>query len=111
MLLENIADVQFIRPSARNQSELICFSHGQGKTVEKSFQNTYDRYHNTLQAAKIVRREILAKEKCQFNGCYNGLNFPMWLELLFCWILCGPTKDSEKMGQKKEIEKLLNTLS
>ena len=93
LLLANIPDIQFIRPPSRNQSKRICSSHGQSKAVENSFQNTYDSYQNIFQAAKNVRKEILAKEKWQFNGSYNGFNVPRSLELLLLWILCGPRKD------------------
>ena len=63
LLLESIADIQFICPPERNQSKRICSSQGQSKAVEKSFQNSYDGYQNIFQTANIVRREILAEEK------------------------------------------------
>ena len=109
-LLENIPDIQFIRPPARNQSEWICSSHGQSKAVENSFQNTNNNYQNIFQVAKNVSREILGEEKWQFNGSYNGFKVPRLLDVLH-WILSGPRKGTEKRTQINEIEKLVNILS
>ena len=110
LLLENITDAQFICPPARNQSEQICSSHGQSKAVEKNFQNTYDSFQNIFQAAKIVTRWILTEDMWQFNGSCDGFNVPRSLELLFRWILCGPSKDSET-AHRNEIDKSVNILS
>ena len=62
LLLENIPEVQFVHPLARNQSQQIFPSHDQSKAVELSFQNTYDSFQIIFQAASIGR-EILAEEK------------------------------------------------
>ena len=105
LLLENMPDVQFIRPPARNQPERICSSHGQSKAVEKSFQNTYHSYQNIFQAAKIVKREILAEEKWQFNGSCDGFIVPKFawtfVKLDFLWSKKRVgTNDTEKWNWK-----------
>ena len=111
MLLESITDVQLVSPPARNQSEMVCFPHVHSKAVKKSLQNTYDNDQNIFQAAEIVRREILAEEKWQFNGSYDGFSILKSLELLLHWLLCGSRKDSETRAKRNEIEKSVNILS
>ena len=104
--LENILKVQFICPAAGISPNRLALL-----MIEESFQNIYDSYQNIFQAAKIVRSEILAEEKWQFNESYHGFNVSRPLELLLDWILCDPKKDSETAAQRNEIEKSGNILS
>ena len=73
--------------------------------------NTYDSYQIIFQAAKSVRKEILAEKKWRFNGSYDGFNVPRPLDLLLRWTWCGPRKNLETISHRNGTEKSVKILS
>lgn len=85
LLTENVPDIHFIRPPARNTPERICSSFSQSKAVE-SLRNNRDNYTFIFDAAKIIREDILKCEEWQFDGSFDGFHLPLTLQsLLSCF--------------------------
>ena len=109
LLLENVPGVTFVRPPARNESERICSSRSQSNSVEKTFQSSYDDYKSIFQAAKVIRKEIKAQERWQFNGSFDGFTVPKSLKLMLKWIIIGPT--TIHASADEEIDRCVDVLS
>ena len=100
LLTENVPDIHFIRPPARNMPERICSSFSQSKAVE-SLRNNRDNYTFIFDAAKIIREDILKCEEWQFDGLFDGFHLPLTLQSLLRWIIVGP-KDKFRSNDIKE---------
>jgi len=90
LLEENVADIVFSRPKARNQPEMICSSTACTKAINETFQNTSDDFNVIFQAAKIIRNKLLNSKKWLFEGTYDGFSIPQELKSLLHWIITGP---------------------
>jgi hypothetical protein len=112
LLEENVKEIVFVRPPARNQAERVCSSHSQRAAVEKMFTNSWDHYTNVYEAATMVRKDILQADKWKFAGSFKGFEIPQSLKTLLHWIICGPRSNFDEYDKKKkELEKSVKMIS
>ena len=112
LLQENVPEVVFVRPPARNQAERVYSSQSQSSAIEKAFKNSWDSYTNIFEAARIVRKDVLQAEKWQFTGTFDGFVILQSLKSLLHWIITGPRHDVDTCEQKKkELDKSVNMIS
>ena len=86
LLKENVSQIVFTRPPARNEPERLCSLQAHSSAIEKTFKNSWENYTNIFEAAKMIRKNLIKQEKWQFFGsfltvfifhnlssqCYNG---------------------------------------
>ena len=99
LLTENISDIVFVRPPARNEPERMYSNRHQSKAMA-SFKNYSDDYNTIFKAAKIVRSEALKCQQWKFTGDFEGFHIPQSLESLLHWIITGPQEVLD-MSQRK----------
>lgn len=88
LILENLPEAQFVRPPARNDSEIICSVSQQEKAID-DLRNKRDDFTTIFEAAKIIREDVLKCRQWQFKGNFDGFVLPRTLSSLLRWIIGG----------------------
>ena len=103
---ENVLEIVFSRPPARNQSERICSSNVCGEAVN-TYTNSSDDYNTIFEAAKLIRRQLLLKQDIWiFTEYFTGFSNSQQLQLLLHWTKkCDIDTSSKKL---QEIGKSVN---
>ena len=111
-LQENIRDILFIWPPARNVPKWVCTKLLQNISVQKSFENSWDSYKNTFNTAKMIRKDILAEKNWEFTGSFDGFDIPNSLATLLNWNITGPkSKITLDCTKKQDVDKSIQMLS
>ena len=95
LLENNISDIVFSKPLARNESERLCSKQTQGAFIEETFKNTKENFSTIFDCAKTIRNDIQKSQRWKFHGSFENfkffrINIPKNLSSLVRWILTGP---------------------
>ena len=82
LLQENIPDILFIRPPARNVLVRVCTKQLQIMSIQKSFENSWDSYKNIFNTAEMIRKDISAEKNWKFLEFFDGFDIPNSLKML-----------------------------
>ena len=76
LLEENVKNIAFNRPSARNQPERLVGLSNIYAAAINSFDNSSDDFNTIFQTAKLIRAKILKQDKWLFEGTFQGFAIP-----------------------------------
>ena len=102
LLQENITNITFSRPTARNLPEIICHTKTKSEALELWRSKEVD-FHAIFECASVVRKDVLMTENWMFTGTFDGFSIPKSLCNLVKWILHGAKHST---SQRRPEEKM-----
>ena len=61
-------------------------------------------YHDVVQAARLIRDDILKTENWKFTGSFDNYQPPLLLKTFIRWIIAGPNTEIESERRTKSID-------
>ena len=104
LLLENIPNIEFIKPVKKNEPEKICSTKQKDEIVGSTFENINSNYHDVFQAARLIRDGILKTENWKFTCSFDNYQLPLFLKTFIRWIIAGPNTEIESERRTKSID-------
>ena len=104
LLLQNISNIEFIKPVKKNEPEKICSTKQKDEIVDSILENINSNYHDVFQAARLIRDDVLRTENWKFTGSSDNYQPPFLVKTCIRWIISGPSTGIESERRTKSID-------
>jgi len=111
IILENIPDVEVIKPRRKNVPERLCSTKEKDAIVGDALENVSDNLQHIFQAAKLVRKDIFEAEPWNFTGSFDNYKPPEMLQTLIKWIIVGPNTGVETVQRTASIDQTVENIA
>ena len=111
LIIENIPDIEFIKPTHQNESEKLCDTQKKHAIVDSALENVSDDLHHIFEAAKAVRKDLLTHTPWIFTGSFEDYVVPDMLSTLIKWIVVGQVTGIETTSRKGQVDRTVKTLT
>ena len=109
IILQNIPDVAFTRPSQQNKPEKVSLSRIKEDAADQQF--SLDKANVLLRASKILREELLRSDNnWKFEGDFENFELSNIFITFIRWLLVGPKLISEGQNEK-DVSLLVSNMS
>ena len=106
LIEEHLPNTKFVKNKNANMPEQSCSTVTQDYLFNTSMTEcANDNLAKIFTVAKLVREEVLSKDRWKFQDTFSDFILPPLLSALIRWILIGPTDMIEESKRKSCIDR------